>query len=60
MSGDVYILDDTYQGKPVISICWADSDKYPFNFGVGKAKLLVAALKQDPDFLTRFITENKK
>ena len=58
--GDVRIDEDTYQGKPVLSICWEDDERYPFNFGYGKAKLLAAALKKDPDFIDRFLEEHKK
>jgi len=29
----------------------------PFSFGLGKAKLLLQALKQEPDFLQKFVDE---
>lgn len=58
MGGDIVIDEDTYQGKPVISICWADDDRYPFSFGVQKAKMLRAALKDDPEFLNKFIEKH--
>ena len=57
---NIVIEEDTYQGKPVISLMWTDNDKYPFSFGVTKAKMLKAALKVDPDFLDRFIKEHSK
>jgi len=55
--GDVVIDRDSYNGNPTIVFCWADDDRYPFSFGVGKAKLLRAALRTDPNCLDNFINE---
>jgi hypothetical protein len=34
-----------------------EMDRYPFSFGLGKAKLLLQALKQEPDFIEKFVEE---
>jgi hypothetical protein len=46
--------------KPVVKMYYNDDDRFPFSFGVGKARLLMDALNKDPDFIVKFIEENKK
>jgi hypothetical protein len=50
-----------YKGNPMVSIRkdTEEQDRYPFSFGLGKAKLLLAALRQEPDFLEKFVEENE-
>jgi hypothetical protein len=50
-----------YKGNPTVSIRkdTEELDRYPFSFGLGKAKLLLAALRQEPDFLEKFVEENE-
>jgi hypothetical protein len=50
-----------YKGNPTVSIRkdTEEQDRYPFSFGLGKAKLLLAALRQEPDFLEKFVEENE-
>jgi hypothetical protein len=50
-----------YKGNQTVSIRkdTEEQDRYPFSFGMGKAKLLLAALKQEPDFLEKFVEENE-
>jgi len=50
-----------YKGNPTVSIRkdTEELDRFPFSFGIGKAKLLLAALKQEPDFLEKFVEENE-
>jgi hypothetical protein len=50
-----------YRGNPTVSIRkdTEEQDRYPFSFGLGKAKLLLAALRQEPDFLEKFVEENE-
>jgi hypothetical protein len=57
----VVIEHGEYKGNPTLSIRkdTEEQERYPFSFGVGKAKLLLAALKQEPDFLEKFIEENE-
>jgi hypothetical protein len=48
-----------YRGNPTVSIR-KDSveQKYPpFTLGLSKAKLLLQALKQEPDFIQKFVDE---
>ena len=56
----VVISRDSYRGKPTVQLCWDDDDRYPFSFGLGKAKMLISALNQDPDFLKRFVEDCKR
>ena len=45
-----------YKGKPVLIIKRNEDDKYPFAFGLGKAKLIMENL----DEIKRFVEENSK
>lgn len=42
-----------YQGKPVISLTRTENDKFPFTFGVNKAKLILANI----DEIQKFVEE---
>ena len=55
----VVIERGEYKGNATISIRkdTEELDKYPFTFGMAKAKLLLQALKQEPDFLEKFVGE---
>jgi len=55
----VVIERGEYKGSPTVSIRrdTEELDRYPFSFGIAKAKLLLAALAQEPDFLERFVRE---
>jgi hypothetical protein len=57
----VVIERGKYKGNPVISIRknTEELDRFPFNFGLGKAKLLLQALKQEPDFIKKFVEEEE-
>jgi hypothetical protein len=57
----VVIEKNEYKGSPVISIRkdTEELDKYPFSFGLVKAKLILQALSQEPDFLEKFVKENE-
>ena len=56
---DVVITKGEYNGKPTIELYKNEKDRYPFSFGYGKAKLIADALEKDPDFLKKFVQENK-
>lgn len=43
-----------YKGKPVIIIKRNEEDKYPFSFGVNKAKLVLEHLEE----IKNFVEEN--
>jgi len=43
-----------YKGKPVIIIKRNEEDKYPFSFGVNKAKLILEHLEE----IKNFVEEN--
>lgn len=57
----VVIERGEYRGNPTVSIRkdTVEQDRYPFSFGLGKAKLLLQALEQEPDFLKKFVEENE-
>jgi len=45
-----------YKGKPLIIIKRSEDDKYPFSFGVSKAKLILDNLEE----IKKFVEENSK
>ncbi len=45
-----------YQGKPIIILKRNEEDKYPFSFGVSKAKLIL----DNVDEIKKFVSENDK
>lgn len=45
-----------YKGKPVLIIKRDENDKYPFAFGLNKAKMIMENL----DEIRRFVEENEK
>jgi hypothetical protein len=57
----VVIERSEYKGSPTVSIRsdTEELDRYPFSFGLGKAKKLLAALQQEPDFVEKFVRENE-
>lgn len=45
-----------YKGKPVLIIKRDENDKYPFAFGLGKARLILDNLEE----IKRFVEDNSK
>lgn len=43
-----------YKGKPLIVIKRSEDDKYPFSFGVSKAKLILENIEE----IKKFVEEN--
>ena len=43
-----------YKGKPLIIIKRNDEDKYPFSFGISKAKLILENIEE----IKKFVEEN--
>jgi len=43
-----------FKGKPVLILKRDEEDKYPFSFGLGKAKLIV----ENIDEIKKFLEEN--
>jgi hypothetical protein len=58
----VVIERSQYKGNATISIRkdTEELERYPFSFGLGKAKLLLQALKQEPGFLEKFVDEESE
>lgn len=49
-----------YKGRPMITLKRDDDDKYPFSFGVVKAKLLLANLDAVENFIKEVDAEDAK
>jgi len=45
-----------FKGKPVLILRRAEEDKYPFSFGMSKAKLILENLEE----IKRFVEDNSK
>ena len=45
-----------FKGKPVLILKRDENDKYPFTFGMSKAKLILENLEE----IKRFVEENDK
>ena len=45
-----------FKGKPVLIMKRTEDDKYPFTFGMSKAKLILENLEE----IKRFVEENNK
>lgn len=45
-----------YKGKPVLIIRRSEDDKYPFAFGLSKARLILENLEE----IKRFVEDNNK
>lgn len=44
-----------YKGKPLLILKRSEDDKYPFSFGISKAKLILDNLEE----IRKFVEENK-
>jgi len=45
-----------FKGKPVLIIRRSEDDKYPFTFGMSKARLILENLEE----IKRFVEDNEK
>jgi len=45
-----------YKGKPVLIIRRSEDDKYPFAFGLGKARMILENLEE----IKKFVEDNSK
>lgn len=45
-----------YKGKPLLIIKRSEEDKYPFSFGLSKAKLIVDNIEE----IKKFVAENSQ
>ena len=48
-----------YKGKPVLIIKRDENDKYPFVFGLSKAKLILDNLEEVRKFVAENVQENE-
>lgn len=49
------VAEDVFKGNKILSIKKDEDDKYPFNFGIGKAKKILACI---PD-IEKFVKDNE-
>ena len=54
--GDGMVERSEFKGKPVLIIRRSEDDKYPFTFGLTKARLILENLEE----IKRFVEENEK
>ncbi|MFH1386334.1 MAG: hypothetical protein ABIH50_01545 [bacterium] len=47
------IEESEYKGKPVLVIKRDENDKYPFSFGISKAKLMIENLEAIKKFVEK-------
>lgn len=47
-----------YKGKPTLTLQRDEQDKYPFTFGVAKAKLIVEHIETIKKFVNEFGSKN--
>ncbi len=45
-----------FKGKPLLVLKYGDDDRFPFSFGVGKAKKIMEHLED----IKKFLAENSK
>lgn len=45
-----------FKGKPILMLKRNEEDKYPFSFGVSKAKLILENIEE----IKKFVEENKE
>ena len=53
---EVMVERSEFKGKPVLIMRRTEDDKYPFTFGMSKAKLILENLEE----IKRFVEENSK
>lgn len=54
--GEEMVERSEFKGKPVLIMKRAEDDKYPFTFGLSKARLILENLEE----IKRFVEENDK
>jgi len=53
--GDSMIVEKTeYKGQPVLILKRNENDRYPFSFGLGKARMILESI----DDIKKFVEEN--
>jgi len=49
-----------YKGQPVIVLKRSEEDRYPFSFGLGKARMILEAIDEIKKFVKENETKEKK
>lgn len=57
MDNEKKVIISDYKGNPVITL--NPDDRYPFTFGVNKAKLILEHLEDIKDFVEKYKKEDK-
>jgi hypothetical protein len=50
----MFVKVSEYKGKPVICLMRDKEDRYPFSFGVQKAKLIIPAIEHIKAFIAKY------
>jgi len=57
LAGGMMIVEKTeYKGQPVLILKRNENDRYPFSFGMSKARMIIEAI----DDIKKFVEENEK
>jgi len=48
------IEESTYQGKPLLVIKNDENDRFPFSFGLGKAKKILESVEEIKAFVAKY------
>ncbi|MDD5155059.1 MAG: hypothetical protein PHF11_01040 [Candidatus Omnitrophica bacterium] len=56
MDNETIIERGEYKGKPILILKRSEEDKYPFSFGLSKAKLIVDNIEE----IKKFVEENSQ
>jgi len=54
------VEESEYKGNPVLVLKYTEEDRFPFSFGVKKAKLMLEHLEDIKKFVAKHDTETKK
>ena len=58
MSGKPIVTEGQYDGKPSLTLLWRADGKYPFSFGVTKARLILACISEIQAFVDKHPDES--
>jgi len=53
MKEETEVLEGDYQGKPMLIIRQSAADKFPFQFGLKKARLIVEHIDEIQEFVEK-------
>ena len=60
MTGKLIIKTSEYKGKPLLTLQTSEDDRYPWSFGVRKAKMAYAAMDHIRAFIAKYDIPSSK